>query len=62
MTAASDYPAVSVFCKPCPTSMEPIRKCTELHCCWAFARHGYEGRLRDDARIAAEKAREGKAG
>jgi hypothetical protein len=52
-----DYPSVAVFCKPCPTSMEPVRKCAEIKCCWMFARHGYEQRLRDDARIAEERER-----
>jgi hypothetical protein len=60
MTIASDYPAVAVKCAACPTFQEPIGKCAEIKCCWAWARAGHEQRIADDARIAAEKAREGK--
>jgi hypothetical protein len=53
-----DYPSVAVFCKPCPTFQEPVGKCAEIKCCWMFARHGYEGRMRDDARLKEERGRQ----
>lgn len=61
MTTANDFPAVSTMCSKCPTFKETSGVCMKIKCCLAYQRRGHEQRVADDARISAEKGREGKA-
>lgn len=54
-----DHPAVQVKCAACPTFKDRVERCEDDRCCFAYQRRGHEQRVKDDARLVEEKAREG---
>lgn len=52
-----DHPAFATKCLTCEMLQQDVRQCEKFKCCFAQQRRGYEGRQRDDARIAEERSR-----
>jgi hypothetical protein len=53
-----DHPAFQVKCLTCEMLRQDVDQCAKYKCCWAYARRGHEQRLKDDARLAEDRARE----
>lgn len=52
-----DHPVYRLKCSPCEMLQHPVGQCEKYHCAFAQQRRGYEGRQRDDARLAEERSR-----
>lgn len=52
-----DHPAVAVKCSVCEMLRQHVDQCEKYKCCFAYQRRGHEQRVKDDAKIAEDRAR-----